>query len=100
MFRDYEDVIGFLLGILVAILFVDSRITEIFHATNIFFSCVFFPPWITQGLWDVRRDDNESKTSCIMNVYLNVAFSKKTMFKGVSIHRNHFVIMLYECSFL
>ncbi|PSS24104.1 Protein VASCULAR ASSOCIATED DEATH 1 like [Actinidia chinensis var. chinensis] len=35
-----------------------------------------------EGLWDVQRDDDESKTSCIMNVYLNVAFSKKTMFKG------------------
>ncbi|GFY81245.1 hypothetical protein Acr_01g0010540 [Actinidia rufa] len=32
-----------------------------------------------EGLWDVQRVD---ETSCIMNVYLNVAFSKKTMFKG------------------
>ncbi|XP_057492134.1 protein VASCULAR ASSOCIATED DEATH 1, chloroplastic-like isoform X2 [Actinidia eriantha] len=32
-----------------------------------------------EGLWDVQRVD---ETSCVMNVYLNVAFSKKTMFKG------------------
>ncbi|PKI60787.1 hypothetical protein CRG98_018834, partial [Punica granatum] len=31
------------------------------------------------GLWDVRRDGNEC---CVLSVYINVAFSKKTMFRG------------------
>ncbi|XP_031392011.1 protein VASCULAR ASSOCIATED DEATH 1, chloroplastic isoform X1 [Punica granatum] len=32
-----------------------------------------------EGLWDVRRDGNEC---CVLSVYINVAFSKKTMFRG------------------
>ncbi|XP_019188528.1 PREDICTED: protein VASCULAR ASSOCIATED DEATH 1, chloroplastic [Ipomoea nil] len=32
-----------------------------------------------EGLWDVKRDDSEG---CILKVYTNVAFSKKTMWKG------------------
>ncbi|XP_058085976.1 protein VASCULAR ASSOCIATED DEATH 1, chloroplastic-like isoform X2 [Magnolia sinica] len=34
-----------------------------------------------EGLWDVEEDDNGSG-SCILRVYVNVAFSKKTMWKG------------------
>ncbi|KAJ4727269.1 GRAM domain family protein, putative isoform 1 [Melia azedarach] len=33
-------------------------------------------------LWDVVRDDNESKEGCILGVYVSVAFSKKTVWKG------------------
>lgn len=33
----------------------------------------------SQGLWDVKRDGSEG---CILKVYTNVAFSKKTMWKG------------------
>lgn len=33
-----------------------------------------------QGLWDVVAD---SSNSCTLRVYVNVAFSKKTMWKGV-----------------
>nr|GLL40770.1 protein VASCULAR ASSOCIATED DEATH 1, chloroplastic [Ipomoea trifida] len=32
-----------------------------------------------EGLWDVKRDGSEG---CILKVYTNVAFSKKTMWKG------------------
>lgn len=35
-----------------------------------------------EGLWDVKRDDNESQDCCILCIYVNVAFSKKTVFKG------------------
>ncbi|KAJ0112598.1 hypothetical protein Patl1_00107 [Pistacia atlantica] len=35
-----------------------------------------------QALWDVERYDNESKEGCILRVYVNVAFSKKTVWKG------------------
>ncbi|XP_044494527.1 protein VASCULAR ASSOCIATED DEATH 1, chloroplastic-like [Mangifera indica] len=35
-----------------------------------------------QGLWDVEKYDNESKEGCILRVYVNVAFSKKTVWKG------------------
>lgn len=34
-----------------------------------------------EGLWDVKRD-GESNNGCILKIYTNVAFSKKTMFKG------------------
>ncbi|CAL5381269.1 unnamed protein product [Camellia sinensis] len=34
------------------------------------------------GLWDVERDGDESKEGCIVRVYVNVVFSKKTMWKG------------------
>ncbi|XP_017440745.1 protein VASCULAR ASSOCIATED DEATH 1, chloroplastic isoform X2 [Vigna angularis] len=35
-----------------------------------------------EGLWSVDRDKDESKECCIMRVYVNVAFSKKTIWKG------------------
>ncbi|XP_031277527.1 protein VASCULAR ASSOCIATED DEATH 1, chloroplastic isoform X1 [Pistacia vera] len=35
-----------------------------------------------EALWDVERYDNESKEGCILRVYINVAFSKKTVWKG------------------
>ncbi|KAK9273162.1 hypothetical protein L1049_017969 [Liquidambar formosana] len=35
-----------------------------------------------EGLWDVERDGDESKECCILRVYVNVAFSKKTVWKG------------------
>ncbi|KAA8520438.1 hypothetical protein F0562_014694 [Nyssa sinensis] len=35
-----------------------------------------------EGLWDVEGDSDESKECCILRVYVNVAFSKKTMWKG------------------
>ncbi|CAM8907318.1 unnamed protein product [Rhodiola kirilowii] len=34
-----------------------------------------------EGLWDVEND--ESGEACVMKVYRNVAFSKKTMWKGI-----------------
>ncbi|XP_056173733.1 protein VASCULAR ASSOCIATED DEATH 1, chloroplastic isoform X2 [Syzygium oleosum] len=35
-----------------------------------------------EALWDVRRDGDESKQCCSLCVYVNVAFLKKTMFRG------------------
>ncbi|GKV12733.1 hypothetical protein SLEP1_g23850 [Rubroshorea leprosula] len=35
-----------------------------------------------EGLWDVERNSNESQEGCILRVYVNVAFSKKTIWKG------------------
>ncbi|XAR54189.1 hypothetical protein NMG60_11029217 [Bertholletia excelsa] len=35
-----------------------------------------------QGLWHIERDDDGSKESCIMRIYVNVEFFRKTMFKG------------------
>ncbi|KAL9303595.1 hypothetical protein ACSQ67_020858 [Phaseolus vulgaris] len=35
-----------------------------------------------EGLWNVERDKDESKECCIMRVFVNVAFSKKTIWKG------------------
>ncbi|XP_010056391.2 protein VASCULAR ASSOCIATED DEATH 1, chloroplastic isoform X2 [Eucalyptus grandis] len=35
-----------------------------------------------EGLWHVRRDGDESKQCCSLCVYVNVAFVKKTMFRG------------------
>lgn len=34
-----------------------------------------------ERIWDVEKNNNE-ENSCILRVYFNVAFSKKTMFKG------------------
>ncbi|XP_077235317.1 protein VASCULAR ASSOCIATED DEATH 1, chloroplastic-like isoform X2 [Tasmannia lanceolata] len=33
-----------------------------------------------QGIWDVEQDNNE-ENSCVVRVYVNVAFSRKTMWK-------------------
>ncbi|KAG4906979.1 hypothetical protein AAZX31_20G063300 [Glycine max] len=35
-----------------------------------------------EGLWSVERDKDESKECCFLRVYVNVAFSKKTIWKG------------------
>lgn len=35
-----------------------------------------------EGLWHVRRDGDESKQCCSLCVYVNVAFVRKTMFRG------------------
>ncbi|XP_071936138.1 protein VASCULAR ASSOCIATED DEATH 1, chloroplastic-like [Coffea arabica] len=35
-----------------------------------------------EGLWHVERDGDESKRGCILRVYVNVNFSKKTMWRG------------------
>ncbi|KAM7476259.1 hypothetical protein LguiB_023502 [Lonicera macranthoides] len=35
-----------------------------------------------EGLWHVERDGDESKECCTLRVYTNVAFSKKTIWKG------------------
>ncbi|KAK1285313.1 hypothetical protein QJS10_CPB20g01385 [Acorus calamus] len=34
------------------------------------------------GIWDVEEDISEEGSCCILRVYTNVAFSKKTMWKG------------------
>ncbi|PPD99940.1 hypothetical protein GOBAR_DD03040 [Gossypium barbadense] len=35
-----------------------------------------------EGLWDVERDNDGPKEGCVLRVYVNVAFSKKTVWKG------------------
>ncbi|XP_011089290.1 protein VASCULAR ASSOCIATED DEATH 1, chloroplastic [Sesamum indicum] len=35
-----------------------------------------------EARWDVEKDGNDSRPGCILRVYINVAFSKKTMWKG------------------
>ncbi|PIN02631.1 hypothetical protein CDL12_24852 [Handroanthus impetiginosus] len=35
-----------------------------------------------EGRWDAEEDGNDSNPGCILRVYINVAFSKKTMWKG------------------
>ncbi|KAI3444798.1 hypothetical protein Pfo_001463 [Paulownia fortunei] len=35
-----------------------------------------------EGLWDVEKEGSDSNPGCILRVYTNVAFSKKTMWKG------------------
>ncbi|KAL6499456.1 protein of unknown function (DUF4782) [Orobanche hederae] len=35
-----------------------------------------------EGRWDVEADGNELRPGCILRVYTNVAFSKKTIWKG------------------
>ncbi|XP_061346333.1 protein VASCULAR ASSOCIATED DEATH 1, chloroplastic isoform X1 [Gastrolobium bilobum] len=35
-----------------------------------------------EGLWNVERDKDESKDCCILRIYVNVAFSKKTIWQG------------------
>eukprot|EP00258_Populus_trichocarpa_P033978 XP_024449997.1 protein VASCULAR ASSOCIATED DEATH 1, chloroplastic isoform X4 [Populus trichocarpa] len=35
-----------------------------------------------EGLWDVTRDGDGSNEGCILRIYVNVVFSKKTIFKG------------------
>ena len=36
---------------------------------------------LCQGIWDVQKDDNEE--GCILRVYVTLAFSKRTIFKGI-----------------
>ncbi|GAB2224312.1 hypothetical protein Drorol1_Dr00005065 [Drosera rotundifolia] len=35
-----------------------------------------------EGCWDVCRDGDQCRESCILRVYVTVVFTKKTMFKG------------------
>ncbi|KAK2405867.1 protein VASCULAR ASSOCIATED DEATH 1, chloroplastic [Trifolium repens] len=35
-----------------------------------------------EGLWNVEREKDESKERCILRVYVNVAFCKKTIWRG------------------
>ncbi|XP_010275444.1 PREDICTED: protein VASCULAR ASSOCIATED DEATH 1, chloroplastic isoform X2 [Nelumbo nucifera] len=35
-----------------------------------------------QGLWDVKSSGNEGNDYCILHIYINVDFSKKTMWRG------------------
>ncbi|XP_010544358.1 PREDICTED: protein VASCULAR ASSOCIATED DEATH 1, chloroplastic isoform X2 [Tarenaya hassleriana] len=35
-----------------------------------------------EGLWDVQRECRGSKEGCILRVYVNVAFTKRTVWKG------------------
>ncbi|XP_039027361.1 protein VASCULAR ASSOCIATED DEATH 1, chloroplastic-like [Hibiscus syriacus] len=35
-----------------------------------------------EGLWDVERDSDDPQEGCALRVYVNVAFSKKTVWKG------------------
>ncbi|KAL2477877.1 Protein VASCULAR ASSOCIATED DEATH 1 [Forsythia ovata] len=35
-----------------------------------------------EGRWDVVRDGSDSKPGCILKVYIHVAFSKKTVWRG------------------
>ncbi|KAE9611212.1 hypothetical protein Lal_00012067 [Lupinus albus] len=35
-----------------------------------------------EGLWDIEREKDESKECCILRIYVNVAFLKRTMWKG------------------
>ncbi|XVF73529.1 hypothetical protein PTKIN_Ptkin12aG0208900 [Pterospermum kingtungense] len=35
-----------------------------------------------EGLWDVERDSDGPQEGCILKVYINVAFSKRTVWKG------------------
>uniref|UniRef100_A0A2P2KW37 Uncharacterized protein MANES_01G274600 n=1 Tax=Rhizophora mucronata TaxID=61149 RepID=A0A2P2KW37_RHIMU len=35
-----------------------------------------------EGLWDVTRDGDNPNEGCILHIYVNVAFSKRTVFKG------------------
>lgn len=35
-----------------------------------------------EGRWDVERDGDDSQPGCILRIYINVSFSKKTMWRG------------------
>ncbi|XP_073146203.1 protein VASCULAR ASSOCIATED DEATH 1, chloroplastic isoform X2 [Henckelia pumila] len=35
-----------------------------------------------EGRWDVERDGDDSQPGCFLRIYINVSFSKKTMWKG------------------
>lgn len=35
-----------------------------------------------QGFWDVKKDGDDPEGGCSLKVYINVAFTKKTMFRG------------------
>lgn len=35
-----------------------------------------------EGIWDVQKDGGTSEECCVLQVYITVAFSKKTMWKG------------------
>lgn len=37
-----------------------------------------------KGRWDIEQEGNDSTQGCTLRVYTNVAFSKKTMWKGSS----------------
>lgn len=41
--------------------------------------------FLFQGLWDVEQEGHEANGCSILRVYVHVAFSKKTMWKGISL---------------
>jgi hypothetical protein len=43
--------------------------------------------FLSQGIWDVEQDSLD-ENSCYLRVYINVAFSKRTIFRG-KIHPLH-----------
>ncbi|RWR87420.1 protein VASCULAR ASSOCIATED DEATH 1, chloroplastic isoform X2 [Cinnamomum micranthum f. kanehirae] len=38
--------------------------------------------FLVEGLWDVEQEGDEENAWCILRVYVNVSFSRKTMWKG------------------
>lgn len=47
-----------------------------------------------QGLWSVERDKDESKERCNLRVYVNVEFSKKTIWRGMVFYNTFCNILL------
>ncbi|KAK4379484.1 hypothetical protein RND71_001346 [Anisodus tanguticus] len=51
---------------------------------------------VHNGFWDVENDGDEPEGGCSLKVYVNVAFSKKTMFRGEDFSHNLCSITLYK----
>ncbi|XP_052490176.1 protein VASCULAR ASSOCIATED DEATH 1, chloroplastic-like isoform X1 [Gossypium raimondii] len=49
--------------------------------------------FIVEGLWSVERDINGQREDCILRVYVNLAFSKRTVWKGLPLPNvNQFLV--------
>lgn len=65
------------------------KFTEIYHLVALLFVWIYY-----QGLWDLEEDGDESKESCVLCVYVNVAFSKRTVWKGLPMEEYILSLML------
>lgn len=60
------------------LIFTLSCLSLSFESCSKWYSFLVF---LVQGIWDVEQA-SKGENSCTVKVYSNVAFSKKTMFKG------------------
>ncbi|TYG70956.1 hypothetical protein ES288_D05G356200v1 [Gossypium darwinii] len=58
------------------------------------------PTCFILGLWDVESDNDGQQEGCVLRVYVNVAFSKKTVWKSLPLLNDDESLVYIVCSFI